>query len=88
VVLMPLLANMFPFYLSDVYVLQCYVDNLLQLTTYLPKSRRHVLRIVFVELTKIDVSFCFLFAELMRRYIFINRISVCTNSFGRELMHI
>lgn len=55
VVLLPLLANMFPFYMSDVYVLQCYVDNLLQLTTYLPKSRGPILRIIFVELTKIDV---------------------------------
>jgi len=57
VVLLPLLASMFPFYMSDVYVLQCYVDNLLQLTTYLPKSRGPVLRIIFVELTKIDVSY-------------------------------
>ena len=56
-VLMPLLASMFPFYMSDVYVLQCYIDNLLQLSTYLPKSRVHILRTVFVELTKIDVSY-------------------------------
>jgi len=56
VVLLPLLASMFPFYLSDTYVLQCYVNNLLQLTTYLPKSHGHILRIIFVELTKIDVS--------------------------------
>ena len=55
--LLPLLASMFPFYMSDVYVLQCYVDNLLQLTTYLPKSSGPVLRIIFVELTKIDVSY-------------------------------
>jgi len=55
-VLLPLLANMFPFYLSDVYVLQCYVHNLLQLTVYLPKSRGRILRIIFVELTKVDVS--------------------------------
>ena len=56
-VLLPLLANMFPFYLSDVYVLQCYVDNLLLLSTYLPKSRGHILRTIFVELTKIDASY-------------------------------
>jgi len=56
VVLLPLLASMFPFYMSDTYVLQCYVDNLLQITTYFPKSRGPVLRIIFVELTKIDVS--------------------------------
>lgn len=56
-VLLPLLASMFPFYMSDVYILQCYVDNLLQITAYLPKSRGPVLRIIFVELTKIDVSY-------------------------------
>ena len=56
-VLMPLLASMFPFYMSDVYVLQCYMNNVLQISTYLPKSRVHILRTVFVELTKIDVSY-------------------------------
>jgi len=55
VVLLPLLASKFPFYLSDVYILQCYVENLLQVAIYSPKLRSNVLRITFVELTKIDV---------------------------------
>jgi len=67
VVLLPLLASMFPFYMSDVYILQCYVENLLQLTTYLPKSHGPILRIIFVELTKIDVSYSMsLFKRLLR----------------------
>jgi len=63
-VLLPLLANMFPFYMSHIYVLQCYVDNLLQVSVYLPKSRGRILRIVFVELSKIDVSYSIYFSCL------------------------
>ncbi|CAC5409642.1 RRN3 [Mytilus coruscus] len=54
-VLIPLLGEMFPFFNKDVYIQECYVKNLLQITHYLPNMRQKILEIVIERLLKFDV---------------------------------
>lgn len=55
-VLIPLLSELFPFFNKDVYIQECYVKNLLQITHYLPNMRQKIMEIVIERLIKFDVS--------------------------------
>lgn len=54
-VLIPLLSELFPFFNKDVYIQECYVKNLLQITHYLPNMRQKIMEIVIERLIKFDV---------------------------------
>ncbi|XP_078474760.1 RNA polymerase I-specific transcription initiation factor RRN3 [Lampetra fluviatilis] len=54
--LMPLLAERFPFVTKSPRTQECYVHNLLRVTTYLPVLRRDVLALLLDRLLKLDVN--------------------------------
>ena len=55
-VLVPLLAEYFPFMTKSTYQHEVYVKNLLQTTTYLPRERSKILTIIVERMAKLDVS--------------------------------
>ncbi|XP_062591236.1 RNA polymerase I-specific transcription initiation factor RRN3-like [Saccostrea cucullata] len=54
-VLLPLLHDLFPFLGKGAYIQECYVRNLLQITTYLPTARQRILELVIDRMLKLDV---------------------------------
>lgn len=54
-ILIPLLSELVPFINKDVYIHQCYVKNLLQITQYLPNIRQKIMEIIVDILLKFDV---------------------------------
>lgn len=54
--LMPILQENFPFVQKSSRVLECYVHNLLRVTTYIPSIRRDVLELIISKMLKLDVS--------------------------------
>ncbi|KAM3598932.1 uncharacterized protein V6R79_024410 [Siganus canaliculatus] len=54
--LMPILQDNFPFVQKSSRTLECYVHNLLRVTTYVPAIRRDVLELIFGKMLKLDVS--------------------------------
>ena len=53
--LVPLLADMFPYFTKHSYIQECYVNNLLNITLYLPTERAKILELIIDRLTKLDV---------------------------------
>lgn len=47
----------FPYMKRPAPVIATYVENLLNILDYLPKSRVEILQVIFAELCAIDVSF-------------------------------
>ncbi|XP_059203952.1 RNA polymerase I-specific transcription initiation factor RRN3 [Centropristis striata] len=54
--LMPILQENFPFVQKSSRALECYVHNLLRVTTYIPSIRRDVLEVIIGKMLKLDVS--------------------------------
>ncbi|XP_061181117.1 RNA polymerase I-specific transcription initiation factor RRN3-like [Saccostrea echinata] len=54
-VLLPLLHDLFPFLGKAAYIQECYIRNLLQITTYLPSARQRILELVIDRMLKLDV---------------------------------
>ncbi|XP_074511145.1 RNA polymerase I-specific transcription initiation factor RRN3 [Sebastes fasciatus] len=54
--LMPILQENFPFVQKSSRTLECYVHNLLRVTTYIPSIRRDVLEVIVGRMLKLDVS--------------------------------
>ncbi|XP_068452248.1 RNA polymerase I-specific transcription initiation factor RRN3 [Clinocottus analis] len=54
--LMPILTENFPFVQKSSTTLECYVHNLLRVTTYMPSIRRDVLEVIIGKMLKLDVS--------------------------------
>lgn len=55
-VLLPLLHDLFPFLGKPAYLQECYIRNLLQMTSYLPNARQKILELVTDRMLKLDVS--------------------------------
>uniref|UniRef100_A0A8C4GX08 RRN3 homolog, RNA polymerase I transcription factor n=1 Tax=Dicentrarchus labrax TaxID=13489 RepID=A0A8C4GX08_DICLA len=54
--LVPILQENFPFVQKSSRTLECYVHNLLRVTTYIPSIRRDVLEVIIGMMLKLDVS--------------------------------
>lgn len=54
--LMPILQENFPFVKKSARTLECYVHNLLRVTTYLPSLRRDILKLIVDRMLKLDVA--------------------------------
>ncbi|XP_037648195.1 RNA polymerase I-specific transcription initiation factor RRN3 [Sebastes umbrosus] len=54
--LMPILQENFPFVQKSSRTLECYVHNLLRVTTYIPSIRRDILEVIIGRMLKLDVS--------------------------------
>uniref|UniRef100_UPI00358DDFD9 RNA polymerase I-specific transcription initiation factor RRN3 isoform X2 n=1 Tax=Myxine glutinosa TaxID=7769 RepID=UPI00358DDFD9 len=54
--LMPILVEKFPFVAKSARTQECYLHNLLQVTTYLPALRKDILLLLLEKLLKLDVS--------------------------------
>ncbi|XP_051905620.1 RNA polymerase I-specific transcription initiation factor RRN3 [Hippocampus zosterae] len=54
--LVPILQDSFPFVQKSSRTLECYVHNLLTVTSYLPTIQRDVLEIIVGQMLKLDVS--------------------------------
>lgn len=54
--LMPILHENFPFVRKSSRTLECYVHNLLRVTTYIPAIRRDILELIVGKMLKLDVS--------------------------------
>ena len=55
-VLVPLLQDFFPYMSKSPYIHECYMKNLLQVTTYLPSHRAPILELIIDRMTKIGVG--------------------------------
>lgn len=55
VMLIPLLTEYFPYMQRDAYTHSCYVNNLLNLLSYMPDQRSPVLELIVDRMTKLDV---------------------------------
>lgn len=54
--LMPILQENFPFVQKSSRTLECYVHNLLRITTYIPSIQRDILEVIIGKMLKLDVS--------------------------------
>ncbi|XP_033501790.1 RNA polymerase I-specific transcription initiation factor RRN3 [Epinephelus lanceolatus] len=54
--LMPILQENFPFVQKSSRTLECYVHNLLRVTTYIPSIQRDILEVIIGKMLKLDVS--------------------------------
>ena len=82
VILIPLLTESFPFYLSANYILECYISNLFMVTSYLPKHRPQVVLLVLSEITKMDVSRLHLYCNVNLEWV------LCGNDDTLHYVHI
>ncbi|XP_066291736.1 RNA polymerase I-specific transcription initiation factor RRN3-like isoform X1 [Branchiostoma lanceolatum] len=53
--LAPVLADCFPYMKKDAFVQECYVRNLLQMTSYVPSLRLPILELIIDRMIRIDV---------------------------------
>jgi len=54
-VLVPMLADLFPYLGKHSYIQACYVNNLLKITKYLPDYRSKIIEMIISHMTKLDV---------------------------------
>ncbi|XP_053392781.1 RNA polymerase I-specific transcription initiation factor RRN3-like [Mercenaria mercenaria] len=52
--LMPLLIDNYPFFTKDVYIQECFMKNLLQITYYKPDLRQSIMELLIEKVIKLD----------------------------------
>ena len=81
-VLMPLLSDLYPYMTRDVYIQECYVRNVLQVTHYIPNLRQKICRLVVDGMLTFDVrEHCFhiKFCYIWDRYMYIAKFEAKQN---------